>query len=191
MNVKFGNTLLIVLTAFLALFILLLLIFFNIRQEEASHFGTFISGFASILTAVASLGAIYATMTVSNAVNAISTRDRREDEYTEHIIEQMIKFNELSASYEAFCHKNACSSVFNKQDDFEEQKRKMMRELIICCHIIIYYVKRHPLKSYGNQLMHAIYWFLNDLDGEDRREDVKQELTNFLEKLQNVHAEDS
>lgn len=190
MNEKFGNTLLIVLMSFLLLLIILLLIFLNIGQE-ANHFGTFISGIASILTAVASLGAIYATMTVSNAVNAISTRDRREDEYTEHIIEQMIKFNELSASYVDFCHKNAGSSIFNKQDDFEEQKRKMMRELIICCRVIIYYVKRHPLEPYGNQLMDAIDWFLNDLDGENRHEDVKKELTNFLEKLQNVHAEDS
>lgn len=191
MNVKFGKTLLIVLTAFLVLLIILLLVFLNIGQEEANHFGTFISGFASVLTAVASLGAIYATMTVSNAVNAISTRDRREDEYTEHFIEQMIKFNELSASYEDFCHKNAGSSVVYKQDDYEEQKRKMMRELIICCHVIIYYVKRHPLESYGNQLMDAIYWFLNDLDEGNRHECVKQELTNFLEKLQNVHTEDS
>lgn len=191
MNVKFGNTLLIVLMAFSALLIILLLIFLNIGQEEANHFGAFISGIASILTAVASLGAIYATMTVSNAVNAISTKDRREDEYTEHIIEQMIKFNELSASYEDFCHKNAGSSVVDKQDDYEEQKRKMMRELIICCHVIIYYVKRHPLKSYGNQLMDAISWFLDDLDWGNRHEYVKKELTNFLEKLQNVHVEDS
>jgi hypothetical protein len=39
--------------------------------------------------------------------------------------------------------------------------------------------------------MDAIYWFLNDLDEGNRHEYVKKELTNFLEKLQNVHVEDS
>ena len=87
----FGKILLLTIMFSLILLIVLILVFIKLPIDQAEKMGSFLSGITSVGLICISVGSIYATIFVAKSINDLSTETRREDEYSERMINVMQK----------------------------------------------------------------------------------------------------
>ena len=87
----FGKILLLTIMFSLILLIVLILVFIKLPIDQAEKMGSFLSGITSVGLICISVGSIYATIFVAKSINDLSTETRREDDYSERIINVLQK----------------------------------------------------------------------------------------------------
>lgn len=142
----FGRLLLPTIMFSLVLLVILILVFIKLPIDQAEKMGSFLSGITSVGLICISVGSIYATIYVAKSINDLSTESRRDDDYSERIINVMQKM--LDA--DTFLRDAIDKGIGNHFHDFERERT--IKDLIIqqksYSLFLKYYCSKHP-KSFN------------------------------------------
>lgn len=142
----FGRILLPTIMFSLVLLIVLILVFIKLPVDQAEKMGSFLSGITSVGLICISVGSIYATIFVAKSINDLSTETRREDEYSERMINVMQKMLDADTLLRDAIDKGRG----NHFHDFERERS--IKDLIIqqksYSLFLKYYCSKHP-KSFN------------------------------------------
>ena len=138
----FGKILLPVIMFSMFLLVILILIFVKLPFEQAEKLGSFLSGITSVGLVFISLGSIYATIYVAKSINDLSTETRREDEYSERMIDVLQKM----LATDTLLHKAIDEDRFDNYRDFDREKtiNNLMSQQRTNALILKYYFSKHP-----------------------------------------------
>ena len=114
----FGRILLPTIMFSLVLLVILILVFIKLPIDQAEKMGSFLSGITSVGLICISVGSIYATIFVAKSINDLSTETRREDEYSERMIDVLQKM----LATDTMLHKALYEDRFDSYRDFDREK---------------------------------------------------------------------
>lgn len=143
----FGKILLPTIVFSLVLLLILILVFVNLPNDLAEKLGSFLSGITSVGLICISLGSIYATIYVAKSINELSTESRREDEYSERMIDVLQKM--LAA--DTMLRKAIDESFGANYHDFDRETtiKNLIAQQRSYALVLKYYCSKHPKNFNG------------------------------------------
>lgn len=138
----FGKILLPIIVFSLILLFILILVFMKLPIEQAEKMGSFLSGITSVGLICISLGSIYATIYVAKSINELSTEYRREDEYSERMIDVLQKMLAADKTLHKYIDEDRRDSF--RDFDREESINNLMTQQRSYTLVLKYYCSKHP-----------------------------------------------
>jgi hypothetical protein len=160
----------------LVLLVILILVYLQLPIDQAEKLGSFLSGITSVGLIFISLGSIYATIYVAKSINDLSTETRREDEYSERMIDVLQKM----LATDTMLHKALDEDRFDSYRDFDREKtienlKAQQKSYVL---ILKYYFSKHP-KNFTS-LVNSLDSFNKDITDTTKLKQIGSAMFNIL-----------
>ena len=160
----------------LVLLVILILVFINLPIDQAEKMGSFLSGITSVGLICISVGSIYATIFVAKSINDLSTETRREDDYSERIINVLQKM----LSTDTLLSKAIEEDYIDRSRNFdrEDKIRTLKTQQRSFALILKYYVSKHP-KNFDS-LVNVVDTFIKNPADSAKLKQIENEIYSLL-----------
>ncbi len=172
----FGKILLPTIMFSLVLLVILILVFIKLPIDQAEKMGSFLSGITSVGLICISIGSIYATIYVAKSINDLSTETRREDDYSERIINVLQKMLSTDTLLSKAIEEDSIdrSRNFDREDKIRTLKTQQRSFALI----LKYYVSKHP-KNFDS-LVNVVDTFIKNPADSAKLKQIENEIYSLL-----------